>query len=131
MHALERFFKGLADITRLRVVNLLTEEELCGCDIQFILGTRQSNVSRHLTYLKNCGLLESRRCGYRIYYRLVVLVENRILIEHLSQVLRREEPFGSDLKRLRTAIRNGSCTISERSIKNDPGTLGRRSVSFK
>jgi ArsR family transcriptional regulator len=45
-------FKGLADPTRLRILNLLPHGELCGCDIQVVLETPQPNASRHLTYLK-------------------------------------------------------------------------------
>jgi len=45
-------FKGLADPTRLRILNLLLHGELCGCDIQVVLETPQPNASRHLTYLK-------------------------------------------------------------------------------
>ncbi|PYV62345.1 MAG: transcriptional regulator, partial [Acidobacteria bacterium] len=46
---LERLFKGLADKSRLRIINLLMHGELCGCDIQYVLRASQPNVSRHLT----------------------------------------------------------------------------------
>ena len=67
---LERLFKGLADKSRLRIINLLMHGELCGCDIQYVLRASQPNVSRHLTYLKHAGLVLDRRDGYRIFYRL-------------------------------------------------------------
>ena len=63
---LEIFFKGLADVSRLRILSLLLHGELCGCDIQYVLDASQSNVSRHLTYLKNSGLVLDRRSGYRV-----------------------------------------------------------------
>src|SRR5581483_2905296 len=69
--AFEQLFKGLADVTRLRILNLLLYGELCVCDIQYVLESSQPNVSRHLTYLKNSGLVQDRREGQRIYYRLV------------------------------------------------------------
>jgi DNA-binding transcriptional ArsR family regulator len=71
---LEQYFRGLADVTRLRMLNLLLHGELCGCDIQYVLEMSQPNVSRHLTYLKNCGLVLDRRDGPCIFYRLA---ENR------------------------------------------------------
>ena len=70
MRELEQVFKGLADQTRLRILNLLLHGELCVCDIQYVLESSQPNVSRHLTYLKNSGLVVDRREGARMYYRL-------------------------------------------------------------
>jgi ArsR family transcriptional regulator len=58
---LEGYFKALADVNRLRIVNLLFYGELCGCDIQVVLETSQPNASRHLTYLKHAGLVRDRR----------------------------------------------------------------------
>ncbi len=63
MASLETYFKGLADLTRLRIINLLQAGELCGADIQLVLESPQSNVSRHLTYLKRCNLVLDRRSG--------------------------------------------------------------------
>src|ERR1700739_4616797 len=70
MRELQNCFKGLADPNRLRIINLLLHGELCGCDIQYVLNNSQPNVSRHLTYLKNAGLVQDRRDGFRIFYRL-------------------------------------------------------------
>ena len=64
-------FKGLADPTRLRIMNLLLHGELCVCHIQRACGAAQANVSRHLNYLKHSGLVFDRREGFRVYYRLV------------------------------------------------------------
>jgi len=70
MKALEQWFKALGDSNRLRIINLLLHGELCVCDIQYVLENSQPNVSRHLAYLKNSGMVLDRRDGYRIYYRL-------------------------------------------------------------
>ena len=51
-------------------LNLLLHGELCGCDIQYVLETSQPNISRHLQYLKNSGLVLDRRDGFRMFYRL-------------------------------------------------------------
>lgn len=66
----EQIFKALADANRLRIVNLLLHGELCVCDIQYVLENSQPNISRHLAYLKNSGMVADRRDGYRVFYRL-------------------------------------------------------------
>ena len=116
MLALEHYFKGLADRNRLRIMNLLMHGELCGCDIQYVLKTSQPNVSRHLTYLKNAGLVNDRRDGYRIFYRLAVdhrQASKRLLFEFLRPVLRGQEIFRDDAARLKKAVQAGACTLSE------------------
>lgn len=111
---LEAFFKGLADVSRLRILNLLLHGELCGCDIQYVLDATQSNVSRHLTYLKNSGLVLDRRAGYRVYYRLTTKIspDHKLLFEYLQQAFRREKIFAEDLKTLKNAIKQGACMVS-------------------
>src|SRR5437870_6309355 len=65
-----RLFKALGDDTRLRIVALLSHGELCVCHVQEALGLAQPNASRHLTILKNAGVLRSRRVGTWIHYAL-------------------------------------------------------------
>ncbi len=114
MRNIEAYFKGLADINRLRILNLLLDGDLCGCDIQYVLESGQSNVSRHLTYLKRCGLVEDRREGYRVYYRMVEAhsAEYNAVIACLRTALR-DKLFMEDRKKLAKAIRNGACSVSE------------------
>jgi len=65
-------FKALGDPTRLRLVRLLLEggTELCVCELADSLEESQYNVSKHCAALRSAGLLESRRDGRWIYYRL-------------------------------------------------------------
>lgn len=65
-----QLFKALSDDTRMRIMCLLLEGELCVCDLMAILGLPQSTVSRHLAYLKNSGLVNDRRQGVWMHYRL-------------------------------------------------------------
>jgi len=68
-----RFFKALADETRLQILWLLmAKEELCVCDIMRALGITQSKASRHLRYLFNVGLVSDRREGVWMNYRLAL-----------------------------------------------------------
>lgn len=112
---LEQYFKGLADMTRLRMVNLLLHGELCGCDIQHVLEMSQPNVSRHLTYLKNCGMVRDRRDGPRIFYRLTEarIGASKRLYEYLRQAFREEDLLQADMRHLKEAIQAGSCTRSQ------------------
>lgn len=63
-------FNALADTTRLRILSLLGEGELCVCDLMRVLKEPQSKVSRHLGYLRRSGLVDSKRGGLWMYYRL-------------------------------------------------------------
>ncbi len=63
-------FKALADQTRLRIMVLLRDRELCVCQLEWALGLTQAKVSRHLTVLKNAGLVQDRREGIWIFYSL-------------------------------------------------------------
>jgi ArsR family transcriptional regulator, arsenate/arsenite/antimonite-responsive transcriptional repressor len=115
MRGLEQLFKGLADMTRLRILNLLLHGELCVCDIQFVLGSSQPNISRHLTYLRNSGLVLDRREGARIYYRLPPSdsEDRQHLFNFLQAAFRQEPGFGEDSRRLKEAITSGACSVSE------------------
>jgi ArsR family transcriptional regulator, arsenate/arsenite/antimonite-responsive transcriptional repressor len=63
-------FKALADETRLRILHLLLQGELCVCEMVEVLGASQSKASRHLAVLRNAGLVEDRREGAWVYYSL-------------------------------------------------------------
>ena len=71
MKTAAQIFKALGDETRLRIVALLmTGEELCVCDIVAALELPQSTVSRHLACLRNVGLVDDRRQGVWMYYKV-------------------------------------------------------------
>lgn len=63
-------FKAFADETRIRIVNLLAQGELCVCDLIEVLAMGQSKISRHLAYLKSAGLVQGRKQGLWSYYSL-------------------------------------------------------------
>ena len=62
--------KALADENRIRILNLLRNDELCVCDIEAVLGIKQSNASRHLNRLKVAGIIDSEKKSQWVYYRL-------------------------------------------------------------
>jgi len=65
-----KFFHGLSDLTRLRIVELLLEGEQNVSALVAILGQPQSRVSNHLACLRWCGYVDSRREGKFVYYRV-------------------------------------------------------------
>ena len=66
----ELLFRALADRTRLRLINLVADGEVCVCSLVEVLNTSQSKVSRHLAYLRRAGLVSPRREGKWMHYRL-------------------------------------------------------------
>lgn len=65
-----KLFKSLANETRLRILILLSKKELCGCQLEWALGMSQAKISRHLTVLKNAGMLNERKQGLWVFYSL-------------------------------------------------------------
>jgi ArsR family transcriptional regulator, arsenate/arsenite/antimonite-responsive transcriptional repressor len=69
MKDLAAMFKALGEEPRLRILALLSQGELCVCDLMAVLALPQSTVSRHLAYLKKTGWLAGERRGAWMYYR--------------------------------------------------------------
>jgi DNA-binding transcriptional ArsR family regulator len=63
-------WKALSDETRLRILKLLEKGELCVCHIMAVLDMGQSRISRHMGILKQAGLVDDRRTGKWVFYRL-------------------------------------------------------------
>lgn len=68
---IDQIFKAFADITRLRILHILTlQKEFCVCKIIEILKMRQPKISRHLAYLRKLGLVKVRKDGLWSHYSL-------------------------------------------------------------
>lgn len=65
------FFRALADRTRLRLLHLMGQDEVCVCFFVEILKTNQPKISRHLAYLRRAGIVGARRQGPWMHYRVV------------------------------------------------------------
>ena len=68
----ERFFQALGDQTRLRLLNLMSDQETCVCYFLEVLGGPQPKISRHLAYLRRAGIVAARREGKWMHYRIVM-----------------------------------------------------------
>jgi ArsR family transcriptional regulator, arsenate/arsenite/antimonite-responsive transcriptional repressor len=83
---METFFMALADKTRLRLLNLMREDEICVCFFTEVLNESQPKISRHLAYLRNAGMVEARRDGKWMHYRIIE-PENKIAARVLRETL--------------------------------------------
>lgn len=96
------FFAALADRTRLRLLNLMRDGEVCVCLFAEVLGTNNPKISRHLSFLKNALLVQSRRDGKWIYYRIVEPTDRKAsdVFKATLEMLRADEEMSTDGVRL-------------------------------
>jgi ArsR family transcriptional regulator len=106
---METLFKALGDETRLRILGLLLTGEVCVCDIHESLKIPQSKASRHLAYLRRSGLVDTRRSGLWIHYRLGHLADPVLsaVVDAVHHALSHLDPVRKDAERLKK--RNGCC----------------------
>lgn len=86
MRELSGYFGALSDVNRLKILHLLTEHEMCVCELEDRLGMSQPAVSHHLRVLKRVGLISGRKSGKWIYYFINgrKVVENQSRFEELA-----------------------------------------------
>ncbi|HRH41685.1 MAG TPA: metalloregulator ArsR/SmtB family transcription factor [Pyrinomonadaceae bacterium] len=100
---MELFFASLADKTRLRILNLIGDDEVCVCYLVEIIDTNQPKISRHLAYLKKAGLVSVRRDWKWSHYRIVKPNNEgarKVLAETLAW-LRNEPEMQNDKKQMK------------------------------
>lgn len=100
MNKPEEVLKALSDETRLRIINLLYEKELCVCDVMEVLQISQAKASRHLIYLKNTGLAKDRKFAQWAYYSLLKDDSLKFIDSLVYDNLRKLETYGNDLENL-------------------------------
>ncbi|MBK6795358.1 MAG: metalloregulator ArsR/SmtB family transcription factor [Acidobacteria bacterium] len=107
---LEKFFLALSDRTRLRLLNLMGEDEVCVCFFVEVLKAAQPKISRHLAYLRNAGIVSARREGKWMHYRITEPPDERAagLLKQILSWLK-EDP---DLERDREKLMNVCCSPS-------------------
>ena len=105
---LDLLFRALADRTRLRLLNLIADKEICVCYFVEILGISQPKISRHLAYLRRAGIVAARRQGRWMHYRLLAprdAAASAILKETVTN-LRQMPDLRADLAKLETSCCN-------------------------
>lgn len=102
---LERFFQALGDRTRLRLLNLIGGQEVCVCYFVEILAQPQPKISRHLAYLRSAGIVEARRDGKWMHYRIVMPpnIGASQILRHTLATLQEEKDMLADRRRLNRA----------------------------
>lgn len=109
LNGMEDLFKALADATRLRILGLLLTGEVCVCDIHETLKIPQPKASRHLAYLRRAGLVETRRDGLWVHYRLGKLPDPVLaaIVDGVGHALTHTDTVHRDAERLQK--RTGCC----------------------
>ena len=108
--------KALSDTNRVRALLALKRGEACVCRLIELLGRAPSTVSKHMSILKNAGLVESRKEGRWIYYRLCAGGSNEVVCRMIAvaiELLGCDRTIASDRKRMAEIL------------KQDPGVLCR------
>jgi ArsR family transcriptional regulator, arsenate/arsenite/antimonite-responsive transcriptional repressor len=97
-----RLFRALGDPTRMRIVALLTHGELCVCHIEAALDLLQPNASRQMGILRSAGIVEPRRDGNWVYYRLAPQADAdcRRVLGSLVRGFSAEEALRKDVEKL-------------------------------
>ena len=117
MDAHAEVFQSLADPTRLRLLNLFQQAgAVCVCELVDALQVPQYNISRHLHILLGAGLLEDRKCGKWIYYRIAKELKpyQRALLRAVAELRVQREDFRQDEARARHRLRlrrGGLCCV--------------------
>ena len=109
MNTVDLMFRAFADHTRLRILHLLHGGELCVCDLVDVLGIPQPKTSRHLGFLRKAGLVQSRKEGYWMYYRLTPAKSefHKKLLSCLASCFQEVPDLTKDSKKL--SCRKGCC----------------------
>ena len=108
---LSRLFRALADETRVRMVMLLSHGELCVCHIENALQLPQPTVSRHLGILRAAAVVDSRRDGTWVYYRLIAQERPELagVFAGIAQAFASQRVLRADLARLKKSCGPGAC----------------------
>lgn len=107
-------FKALAEENRLRILSLLMDGEMCVCEIEECLKMTQSNASRHLTALKNSGIIDCSKNAQWTYYKISgkFQEDNEKLWLYLQQKLKELPGYQKDSIECRRCKRQGLCGTS-------------------
>jgi DNA-binding transcriptional ArsR family regulator len=106
--------KALAHPARLRVLAMLRGGELCACQLTAVLDLAPSTVSAHLAELRRAGLVDERKSGRWVHYRLAQTRAAAGVLEPLWQQLKRDAQIRSDtsvVRRLRTVSLEQLCSV--------------------
>lgn len=107
-------FKALSEESRLRILAIILQDEMCVCEIEECLKMTQSNASRHLTALKQCGILDSYKKAQWTYYKLneEFLKNNKELYEYLIRILKEQSTYQADMEQMKKCKTQDICNFN-------------------
>jgi ArsR family transcriptional regulator len=99
---MEKFFVALSDRTRLRLLNLMGDDEVCVCFFVEVLEESQPKISRHLAYLRRAGIVSARRDGKWMHYRISRPADPHadLILKDVLRWLKDDKEMQSDLAKL-------------------------------
>jgi ArsR family transcriptional regulator len=107
-----RVMKALSDPSRVKIIKMLGKKELCVCEITAILGLAQPTVSKHLKVLEDAGLVQSRKEGLWVNYRLGEKHESpygAAMLQHMAQWLSQDRAIQKALAKIEKVDREKIC----------------------
>lgn len=107
-----QIFKSFSDESRVRIMSLLyRNEELCISDLELILDFTQTKTSRHITYLKNAGLLGFRKQDQWVFYHIKEEVHD--LVDRIFKFLNKDPVLLNDYQTFETLNSNRELSINK------------------
>lgn len=114
--------KALSDPSRVRILKLLEQRQLCVCEIQALIGLAQSTVSKHLKILEEAGFIDFEKEGVWIIYKLALSPDTpyvRTLLSQLPGWLNEDSELSEMLTRLPSLDRSRICLKQDRNIASN------------
>ena len=104
-------FKALGDDTRLRILGLLAQRELCECQLCFTLGLSQPNASKHLKCLRYAGMISCRKRSQWCFYSISDEFADNFsaIFSFLTEQWQTTEPYRDDREKLLQLLRSKKC----------------------
>ena len=112
MKELVKVFKAVADPNRIRILKMLQQKKMCVCGLSAVLGITQPSVSRHLSMMRDAGLVRDERDGQWINYELCEEKLNQyapVIMSHIRKWINEDPRIGRDAGMLKTLNREKLC----------------------
>lgn len=108
---LSNVFKELGDETRLKILNLLTKQEICVCLVEQVLGIAQPNASKHLNKLKKSGIIQCRKISQWCFYSISEDFKTfyKKIYEFLLEEWQKNAVYAEDMRKLERLLETNDC----------------------
>jgi len=130
---LDKLFRALADRTRLRLLSLMSEQEICVCYFTQVIGAPQPKISRHLAYLRRAGIVTARKDGKWMHYRLSIPkdIHAALILRDTMAALRTDRQIQKDFERLHRACCGPNSLVQLSGAPAPAAVNGRESTASR